>query len=455
MTAFGFLSSLEEPRDLYICRMREDFLHYVWQHQYFDKTNLRTASGEEIQVLKPGHRNADAGPDFLNTRLRLGDVEWNGAVEIHLKASDWQRHNHQTDAKYDQVVLHVVHTHDAEVARTNGSAIPALALGPRLAPELLARYRALAEAPPAAPLPCAPLLGQVPEITKIMMTERALLERVEAKADALAELHRRLGHDWEATAYHALMAAFGFQKNSEPLARLAKALPLAVLRRHRHDQRQLEALLFGQAGFLVENNETADDVYIQDLRREYEFLCHKYGLEATALAVHEWNYLRLRPANFPPVRLGQLAGLLHARPALFDALLTARSVVALADFFQAPAPLYWRQHFRPGRPGKVPDLGKTSISLLIINVVVPLRVAYARHVGQPALVESSVALLAELPAEHNQFTDVYDALGFEHRTAADSQGLLALHKAYCAPRRCLHCAIGSCLVQGPQLRAAR
>ena len=431
--------------------MREDFLHYVWQHQYFDKADLRTAAGEEIQVLRPGHRNADAGPDFLNARLRLGEVEWNGAVEIHLRASDWARHNHQTDLKYDQVILHVVGSHDADVARSNGSMIPALALQPRLMPELLARYEALVEAPTAAPLPCAPLLNLVPEITKTMMAERALLERVEAKADVVMALHQHLGQDWEATAYHALMAAFGFQKNSEPLARLAKAVPLAVLRRHRHDQRQLEALLFGQAGFLADNEETKGDDYIQDLRREYEFLRHKYGLGPAALQVHEWNYLRLRPANFPPVRLGQLVGVLHARPALFDALLTAQSVAALTEFFRAPAPAYWRAHFRPGRAGKVPALGKTSIDLLITNVVVPLRVAYARHVGQPALVESSLALLNELPAEHNQYTNVYETLGFTHRTAADSQGLLALHKSYCSPRRCLQCAIGSRLVQQPRV----
>ena len=431
--------------------MKEDFYHYVWQHQYFDKTDLRTAEGELIQVLKPGLRNADAGPDFLNARVRLGEVEWNGAVEIHLRASDWARHQHQTDPKYDQVILHVVGQHDADVARTDGTRIPALALQPRLAPELLARYEALVEAPAAAPLPCAPLLGQVPEITRTMMVERALLERVERKAADVTALHQHLGQDWEATTYHLLMAAFGFQKNSEPLARLAKALPLSVLRRHRHDQRQLEALLFGQAGFLVENEETADDDYIRSLRQEYEFLRHKYQLGAAALAVHEWNYLRLRPANFPPVRLGQLAGLLHARPALFDALLTAQSLAALMAFFQAPAPEYWRTHYRPGRAGKVPALGKASIELLIINVVVPLRVAYAHSVDQPTLVESSVALLAAVPAEHNQFTAVYEALGFTHRSAADSQGLLALHKSYCTPRRCLHCAIGSKLVQQPRI----
>jgi hypothetical protein len=438
--------------------MREDFLHYVWQHQYFDKAALRTTGGEEIQILRPGQRNADAGPDFLNARLRLGDVEWNGAVEIHLRASDWQRHNHQVDKKYDQVVLHVVYTADADVQRTNGSLIPALALAPRLAPELLARYEALVAAPPAAALPCAPLLPQVPMLVRTMMTERALLERVEQKAEAIAALHQHLGDDWEATAYHALMAAFGFQKNSEPLARLAKAVPLPVLRRHRHDVRQLEALLFGQAGFLVENEETTGDDYLTDLRQEHEFLRHKYGLGVAALAVHEWNYLRLRPANFPAVRLGQLVGLLHRRPALFDAVLTAQSVAALTEFFAgAPAPEYWQTHFRPGRPGKVPGLGKSSIELLIINVVVPLRVAYARHTGQPELVESSVSLLSYLPAEHNQYTDLYQELGFEHRTAADSQGLLALHKGYCAPRRCLHCAIGGRLVGGapPHLRANR
>jgi hypothetical protein len=178
--------------------MKEDFLHYVWQHQYFDKTDLRTTDGEEIQVLQPGYRNADAGPDFLGARLRLGEVEWSGAVEIHLRASDWVRHQHQTDPKYDQVVLHVVGSQDAEVVRTNGSLIPALALSARLAPELLRRYHELVDAP-AASLPCAPLLHLVPDISLTMMTGRALMERVEQKAAALTELHQHLGDDWEAT----------------------------------------------------------------------------------------------------------------------------------------------------------------------------------------------------------------------------------------------------------------
>lgn len=426
--------------------MQEDFLHYVWQHQYFDHTDLRTTDGQLITVLKPGYRNADAGPDFLTARLQLDDVEWNGAVEIHLKASDWHRHQHQTDPKYDQVVLHVVFEADQPVQRLDGSIVPALALSSRVAPELLQAYHRLLEQPTVL-LPCAAQLPEVPEINRTSMVERALLERVEQKATVVAALHQRLGDDWEATAYHTLAAGFGFQKNSEPLARLAKALPLAVLRRHRHDEVQLEALLFGQAGFLAESEATTDDEHIAKLRQEFEFLRHKYSLHGTALAVHEWNFLRLRPANFPPVRLAQLAAVLHARPALFDALLTAADLPTLMRFFLVPTSEYWRGHYRPGVPGKVPALGKSSVYLLITNVVVPLRVAYARYTGQPDLVESAVTLLTLLPAEHNHLTDDYAALGFQHRSSADSQGLLALHRAYCEPRRCLQCAIGSRILQ--------
>jgi hypothetical protein len=427
--------------------MKEDFLHYVWQHQYFDKSNLQTEDGQPITILRPGFRHSDAGPDFPNARLQLGEVEWNGAVEIHLKASDWYRHNHQHDLKYDQVILHVVHTADEPVYRTDGSLVPVLALASRLPVGLLAAYERLIEQPGNETLPCAALLGQVSELTRTLMMDRVLLERVELKADALATLYETLAQDWESTAWHALAAAFGFQKNSEPLSRLAKALPLNILRRHRHDLRQLEALVFGQAGFLVEQKDTEHDLYICDLQQEFSFLRHKYNLAGTGLGLHDWNFLRLRPANFPTVRLAQLVGLVHARPTLFDALLTAADVPALELFFTAPVSEYWRGHYRPGKPGKVPALGRSSVHLLITNVVVPLRVAYARHIGNAELVEASVALLEQLPAEHNHVTDLYDTLGFRHRTAADSQGLLALHRSYCTPRRCLHCSIGSRLVQ--------
>ncbi|AYA36554.1 DUF2851 family protein [Hymenobacter oligotrophus] len=427
--------------------MQEDFIHYVWQHQYFDKTLLRTEGGEDVTVLRPGYRNADAGPDFLNARLMIGDVEWNGAVEIHLRASDWHRHNHQADKKYDQVVLHVVHTADAPVHRTDGTPVPTLNLGPRIEPTLLAAYHALTNAPVPALLPCAGALPAVPELTRLMMVERVLLERVTEKAAVLQALHARTGHDWESTAWHALAGGFGFKKNTEPLARLAQALPLSVLRKHRHDLRQTEALLFGQAG-LLPPADSAPDEYCANLRGEYDFLAHKYNLGPAAMQAHEWNFLRLRPANFPTVRLAQLAALLHAQPRLFQPLLDAPDVRTLEKLLLVPVSEYWQSHYRPGVPAaKVPGLGKSSAHLLIINVVVPLRIAHARSIDNQAGIEATVELLTQLPREQNSILAVYEALEFRHRSAADSQGLLALHNGYCAPRRCLHCAIGSRILQ--------
>ncbi|QIX63218.1 DUF2851 family protein [Hymenobacter sp. BT18] len=420
--------------------MQEDFLHYVWQQQYFDKASLRTQEGEELTVLRPGFRHQEAGPDFPSARLRIGEVEWNGAVEIHLRASDWYRHQHQLDLRYDQVILHVVYTADQPVRRSDGSLIPTLELGPRIAPELLSTYEVLLAAP-AATLPCAGLLPQAPTVTRLSMVERALLERAERKADTVLTLHEQLLGDWEATTWHALAAGFGFQKNTEPLARLAKALPLAVLRRHRHQPLQTEALVLGQAGFL-ESLEEPDD-YSTALQREYGFLRHKYSLADTALHAHEWNFLRLRPANFPTVWLVQLAALLHARPTLFAPLLATDKVTTLEAFFRAPLPAYWQNHARPGKAGSLAELGRSSAHLLVSNVVLPLRVAYARHVGQPELAEEAINLLTQLPAEHNHLLAPYEALGFANKSAADSQGLLTLHRAYCQPRRCLHCAIGN------------
>ncbi|WP_345226097.1 DUF2851 family protein [Hymenobacter koreensis] len=428
--------------------MQEDFLHYVWQHQYFDKAALCTEQGDEVVVLRPGYRNSDAGPDFLNARLMLGDVEWNGAVEIHLRASDWHRHQHQTDRKYDQVVLHVVFTADQPVRRTDGTIVPVLALAPRIAPSLLAAYEALMSGPAPEVLPCAGALPAVPELTRLMMVERVLMERVAEKADAILELHEQAGHDWESTAWLALAAGFGFKKNTDALTQLAQALPLPVLRRHRHDLRQTEALLFGQAGLLPVASESPDD-YCRDLRREYDFLAHKYSLVGQALPAHAWNFLRLRPANFPTVRLAQLAALLHAQPRLFQPLHDAPDVAALEKLLLLPLSTYWQTHYRPGVPAaaKVAGLGRSSAQLLIVNVVMPLRVAHAKSIDNPAGVEAAVELLNQLPREQNRVLAPYEALQFRHRTAADSQGLLALHRGYCQPRRCLHCAIGSRILQ--------
>ena len=420
--------------------MNEDFLAYVWKFQYFDKTNLQTESGEMLSVLRTGMQNANAGPDFLDAALKIGEITWAGSVELHVKASDWQRHQHTADQKYDQVILHVVWENDAPVLRTNGTEVPVLALINRVAPALLQTYLHLKQPKPT--IPCEPFLPQISGLTKTAMQERVLLERLEEKAERIRKLYRASGNNWEETAYAALLSGYGFKINQAGFEKLARQLPHKVLQKHRHQPLQTEALLFGQAGFLTGN--FPDDAYLQQLQKEFTFLQHKYALTAP-LQLADWNFLRLRPANFPTVRLAQLAALFHAREHLFSFFLADHSLKELEAFFVSEPSAYWQTHYMPGRSGKfrIGPIGKSSVNILLINLVAPLLVAYAHETGQLALIEKALNLLEMLPPEKNHILTMYEVLGFENKAASQSQGLLSLRLHYCGPVRCLHCAIGN------------
>src|SRR5688572_1945162 len=419
--------------------MNEDFLAYVWKFQYFDKTNLTVASGEPLVVLRTGIQNFNAGPDFLDAGVKVGDITWAGAVELHVKASDWQKHQHTTDLKYDQVILHVVWENDAPITRTNGSGIPVLELKNLVAPGLLKTYQELKQ--PKQTIPCEPFLAEINELTKITMVERSLLERLESKAERVRGIYQSSNHNWEATAYELLLAGFGFKINQPGFVKLAKALPVKILQKHRHQVLQTEALFFGQAGFLTENSE---DEYLKQLQKEYSFLNYKYNLPEP-LQRADWNFLRLRPANFPTVRLAQLAALFTAREHWFSSFLESKTLKQYETFFAVKPSSYWQEHYMPDRKGniKIGSLGKSSIYSLIINVVSPLIVAYARETDQPELIEKALSLLEQLPAEKNSVLNMYESLNFENRSAAQSQGLLWLNQTYCLPVNCLQCAIGN------------
>jgi len=427
--------------------MKEDFLHYIWQHQYFDKSGLRTTAGEPLQVLRPGFYHADAGPDFKEALLRVGQVEWSGSVELHLRASDWYRHQHQLDGKYDQVVLHVVWEADQPVHRTDGSLVPVLELKEKIDLQLRQTYAQLQLAGSA--VPCAAFWPAVPDITKTQMLERALVERLEAKGEQVLELYRATGNDWEQTAYMVLLRGFGFKINQEAFAQLAGALPLAVVRKQQ-SLVQTEALLFGVAGFL---EEVGEDVYGKELGKEYAFLCHKHKLTGQELKPHQWNFLRLRPANFPTLRLAQLAALLHRPQALFSVLLHTASVQAYEDIFRVPVSVYWQKHYLFGKESKASRkrMGKSSARNLIINVVVPLLAAYAAFSGERQYLEKALYLLEELKEESNKITRQYEQLGWKAKTAADNQAALGLFKNYCRPVNCLRCAIGNKILKAKNL----
>ncbi|SIQ47666.1 DUF2851 family protein [Pontibacter lucknowensis] len=419
--------------------MKEEFLHYIWQHQYFGKTDLYTVEGEPVQVLRVGMYNTDAGPDFKEAIIRVGEVEWSGSVEIHLRGSDWRRHQHQLDFKYNQVVLHVVWEADEAVKRTDGTFIPTLELKDRVNTALLQTYEQLRRAPFA--IPCAGFWPQVPDITKTMMLGRALTERLELKGEEVLQVYHQLGNDWEATAFQVLCKAFGFKINQDPFERLARALPMQVVRKHQHDLFQLEALLFGQAGFLEEPTYE----YSTKLAKEHTYLSRKYNLHEQAMQRHHWNFLRMRPANFPTVRLAQLAALLHKYKSLFSTIIRTEGVRNYDALWQAPVSAYWQKHYTFGAESKAVQvqLGKSSAQNLTINVAAPLLAAYAMYTDQLEHLDKAVDLLEKVKEASNRITRQYEELGWKAASAADNQAALGLYKRYCQPVNCLRCAIGN------------
>ena len=424
--------------------MNEDFLSFVWRYQYFDATDLRAQTGEQVQILRTGQLNTDAGPDFADARILLDGMEWVGSVELHVNSSDWEAHQHPSDAAYESVVLHVVWQDDRPVQRQDGTLIPTLVLNGRVKAAVRERYALLMDS--KAEIPCGPQFREVPRLQKMAMLDRVLLERLETKAARVTELWEANNRDWEETAYQWLAQYFGFKLNTPAFLRLAQIVPLKILQKHRNSGLQIEALLFGAAGLLPE---AMEDEYIKNLRQEYQFLSVKYGLKSRQMGTHEWKFLRLRPAGFPTVRLAQWAVLLQREAGLFAALTTLEDVANLRQMFRVSQSSYWKKHYQFGKESasEVPDLGKDAADLLIINAAIPLLVAYAQQRDQTAYLDRAIRWLEQLSAEKNHITRAWAGLGMRVTTAFDSQALIEWHNQYCVKKRCLECAVGASLVR--------
>ncbi|RYF75326.1 MAG: DUF2851 family protein, partial [Cytophagaceae bacterium] len=311
--------------------MDEEFLYFIWQFQYVITETLTTTDGEAIEVLHPGFRNHNAGPDFLNARLRIAGVEWVGTVEAHVKTSDWLVHRHQGDHAYDNVILHIVWQHDRPVPRPDGTPLPTLELAPLTSGTLLTKYQALTEGTDV--IPCAGQFRMVKPLRQTAMLDTALMQRLERKADAVKAVYEASGQDWEETAYRLLATYLGSKVNSQPMEQLARTVPLKTLQKHRNSLLQLEALLLGTAG-LIPDEATGNDDYTVVLRREYNFLAAKYGLTDKQLPTHIWKWGKLRPAGFPTMRLAQLARLIQEHGSLFSVFIGINEAPALLKALQ-------------------------------------------------------------------------------------------------------------------------
>lgn len=416
--------------------MKEDFLHYVWQFKKFDVLNLKTVQGEGVVVINTGQYLQLAGPDFFNAQLTIGNQKWAGNVEIHLKSSDWYLHNHETDASYDNVVLHVVWEHDTEVFRKDNTEIPVLELKHYVSAETLNNYNNLAVA--KSWIYCEKELEHIDAFMFSNWKERLFFERLERKALPILELAKTTGNDWEAVLFSFLAKSFGLNTNGEIFYRVVQSLPFSVIRREGFEFENLEALFFGRIGMLEENHE---DVYFKDLKSRYDYICHKYRLDK--VYVDPVQFFKHRPDNFPTIRLSQLAQLYHKHQNLFSKLTEGVSVEQIYKIFDIQVSPYWQTHYTFDKEStkKRKSLTTSFIDLIIINTIVPFRFAYERSIGKEDP-EKLIAMLQAIDYEQNTIIDKFRQFKVDVKSAFDTQSLLQLKNEYCANKRCLQCAVG-------------
>ncbi|PHN03056.1 DUF2851 family protein [Flavilitoribacter nigricans] len=422
--------------------MQEDLLHFAWRLKRFDLSELHTTDGEPIEILHFGEANRHAGPDFLNARIRIGKTLWAGNVEMHLKASDWELHHHGADRNYDNVILHVVLEEDQLISRSSGEKIPCLELKKRIPNRVSRIYKSLLNN--EYWIPCQHQFFHVNPAVKQFWLDRLLVERLEAKTDQMVDLLEQNQYDWELAFYQLLARNFGMRVNAEPFEQLARSLPLHLLQQYKDRLFRLEALLFGQAGMLEEE---LNDAYPRKLQQEYRFLRHKHQLQP--IAGHQWKFLRMRPANFPTIRIAQLAMLLHQSAHLFSKMLAARDVKEIEHMFALKISNYWRDHytFDKASRSRQKTLGKTAIHLLIINTIAPLLFLYGNWKKEEKFKDRALHLLEALPPEKNHIIEQWKTLGMSVDSAYASQALLQLKHRYCEKKNCLNCAIGNALLK--------
>jgi len=427
--------------------MTEAFIAHVWQFKLFEWKQPLTLSNspESIEIIKVGTLNRHAGPDFFNARVRIGTTIWAGNVEIHVRASDWLQHQHQHDTAYNNIILHVVYEADCLIKRIDGSPIPTLALKQRLLPNVYRNYLLLQNRQHF--IACEQLIHRVDSFVVNNWIDRILIERLDGKTTVVKQLLQQSKNDWETTFYRYLLRALGTKINQIPFELLAQSLPLTLLGKHRNSLFQLEALVFGQAGFLS-SNIIFNDLYVQQLQQEFAFLQQKYQLKP--LGKHLWKFSRLRPANFPSIRLAQLAMLIYQSQALFSQILAATTLHEYEILLTVNTSKYWETHYVLDKLAKVErrkTIGKAMLKSLIVNAVVPVLFVYAQERAMPVYKTKALDLLKTLVAEKNTIISKWTTLGIEADNAYQSQALLELYKSYCKPKRCLACAIGNKLLR--------
>ena len=413
----------------------EQLLHYVWKHKIFPLKELKTTTGQQVEVIDTGLANTDAGPGFFNAKLKLDGVLWIGNIEIHERSSDWFKHGHHADAGYNSVILHIASEIDTEISRSNGERIPQIQL---ICPEAVrTNYKELLETDSYPP--CYRIIPSLSPFTAHSWMSALQMERFEQKATLLNERLKRCQGNWEDAFFITLARNFGFGLNGDAFETWAHQLPFRAVDKHRNDLFQIEAIFFGQAGILEDSD---GDGYYLRLKKEYTYLQHKFGLIPMDASL--WRFLRLRPTNFPHIRIAQLACLYHRAYGLLSRIMETETLQGVRDILKGGTSEYWLTHYTFGgsSPSRPKTLSNTSLDLLIINTVVTFLYAYGLHKGNRVLCARAGSFLEELKAENNYITRMWEQYGMKASNAADSQALIQLKKEYCDKKKCLYCRIG-------------
>lgn len=418
--------------------MNERLLQYIWQFQYYQQQQLQATSGEPLQILHPGTLNTHQGPDFSAARIRIGQTILAGHIELHILSSDWHRHKHSGDTHYNNVILHVVWTDDGATP----AHIPVLVLENRVSTLLLERYTGMMQT--ISVIACHHHLPVLNELAWFAWKERLMVERLERKSQQIIQLLQQNQGHWDEVFWWQLAAGFGSKINAAFFERVAKSIPYAVVKRHRHHLDEIEALLFGQAKMI---HTGLKDPYAKSLLRNHQHLKKKYALDTVDGGP---VFLRMRPASFPTIRLAQLAMLLHQREHLLDQVRQVNSIEELMRLFQTKASHYWNTHFVFDEPVSTEPrfVGQQMLLHLMINVVVPILFAYGQEKGNTQQKERVLHWLYQLAPEQNKITRYWKSTGIPNRSALDTQSLLELHTQYCVNKRCLECSVGNRLLRG-------
>ncbi len=417
--------------------MTERLLQYIWQFQYFNYSDLHTEEGEPLQIIHPGSLNTNQGPDFSDAKIKVNTTIWAGSIELHINTSDWKNHKHSNDKNYKNVILHVVWQHDINLNLSCST----LVLEDKVPKLLLSKYDELMNADSF--IPCEKHIQQINSLSWQSWKERLLIERLEQRTQLVFDYLQKNKNHWEETFWWLLARNFGVKLNSVAFEKIAQSVSVNILAKHKGQIHQVEALLFGQAGLL-------DGVFTEDyptlLQKEYLFLKKKYNLYKVEASM---IFLRMRPSNFPTVRLAQLAMLVHNSLHLFSKIKESNSIKAIKELLEVTANDYWHYHyvFDETSAFKKKKLGEQMIDNILINTVVPVLFAYGHYHGENSFKDKALQWLEDIKAEKNSITNGFTSLQVENKTAFDSQALIQLKNEYCNKKRCLDCSIGNKLIR--------